>query len=134
MKSVNNYLHKKHFTLEEARKQLTAVHALVSKLSELKNSLNEKGWDLSRHQYFGGVGPNGDGSFPPEMERVVEIMRVLDDKGVLVKGLDEGLIDFPHIRKNGEEVYLCWKLGEDDILYWHSIPDGFAGRRGIGEL
>ena len=131
---MSKYVHKKHFTLDEARKQLTAVHALVSKLAELKKTLNGKGWDVSKHRYFGGIGPNGDGSFPPEMERLVEIVRILDEKGVLVKGIDEGLIDFPHIRVNGEEVYLCWKLGEDDILYWHRIPDGIAGRRGIGEL
>jgi hypothetical protein len=131
---VNNYLHDKHFTLDEARKQLTTVHALVSKLVELKVTLNAKGWDISRHRYFGGMGPNGDGTFPEEMERLVGIMRVLDDKGVLVKGMDDGLIDFPHIRSNGEEVYLCWKLGEDDIEYWHRIPDGFAGRRSVDDL
>lgn len=131
---MNNYLHDKHFTLDEARKQLTTVHALVSKLVELKVTLNAKGWDISRHRYFGGMGPNGDGTFPEEMERLVGIMRVLDDKGVLVKGMDDGLIDFPHIRSNGEEVYLCWKLGEDDIEYWHRIPDGFAGRRSVDDL
>jgi len=131
---VNKYLHKKHFSLEDARKELTAIHALVSKLVELKSSLSTKGWDISRHRYFGGMGPNGDGSFPEEMERLVEIVRVLDEKGVLVKGIDEGLIDFPHIRMNGEEVYLCWQLGENDILYWHRIPDGVAGRRRIEEL
>jgi len=131
---VSGYLHKKHFTLQEARKELTAVHARVSKLVELKTLLNARGWDISRHRYFGGMGPNGDGTFPIEMERLVEIVRVLDEKGIIVKGIDEGLIDFPHIRDNGEEVYLCWKLGEDDILFWHRIPDGFAGRRMIEEL
>ena len=131
---VSNRLHKKHFTLDEARKELTTVHALVSKLVELKISLNSRGWDISRHRYFGGMGPNGDGTFPLEMEQLVEIVRVLDEKGVLVKGIDDGLIDFPHIRADGEEIYLCWKLGEDDIGFWHTIPDGFAGRRKLDEL
>jgi hypothetical protein len=131
---VGSYLHKKHFTLEEARKQLTAVHALVSKLVELKQALSARGWDVYRHRYFGGMGPNGDGTFPLEMEQLVGIMRTLEERGVLVKGIDEGLIDFPHLRSNGEEVYLCWKLGENDITHWHRIPDGFAGRRRIDEL
>lgn len=131
---MSKYLHKRHFSLEEARKELTAVHALVSKLVELKASLNAVGWDISRHRYFGGMGPNGDGSFPAEMEQLVEIIRSLERKGVYVKGIDEGLIDFPHIRENGEEVYLCWKLGEDDIDYWHTIPEGFAGRRKVEDL
>jgi|GEM_PF-340528 len=129
-----NYLHRKHFTLEEARRELTTVHALASKLVELKQQLDARGWDVYRHQYFGGRGPNGDGSFPQEMETLVEIVKGLEARGIILKGLDQGLIDFPYVRENGEEVYLCWKVGENDIKYWHSIPDGFAGRKSIEEL
>lgn len=127
-------LHRKHFSLDEARRELTTVHALASKLVELKQRLEAKGWDVYRHQYFGGRGPNGNGKFPPEMETLIDIVRGFDERGILVKSLDEGLIDFPHIRKNGEEVYLCWKLGENDIKYWHRIEDGFAGRKSIDDL
>ena len=129
-----HYVHKKHFTLEEARGALTSVHALVSKLVELKSSLDGMGWDLQRHEYFGGMGPNGDGSFPPEMELLVEIVRGLEERGILVKAIDQGLVDFPHIRENGEEVYLCWRIGEDDIRAWHRMDEGFAGRKGLGDL
>ncbi len=128
------YRHKRHFTLDEARRELTSVHALTSKLLELKKTLDGKGWDVSRHEYFGGRGPNGDGRFPPEMEMLVDIVRGLETRGILVKGIDQGLVDFPHIRGNGEEVYLCWMMGEDDIRYWHPIEDGFAGRRGVEDL
>jgi len=128
------YLHKKHFTLDEARKELTSVHALISKLIELKQQLDAMGWDLARHQYFGGRGPNGDGRFPHEMEVVVEIAKGLEERGILVKAIDQGLVVFPHIRENGEEVYLCWRMGEDDITAWHRLDEGFAGRKGIGEL
>ncbi len=131
---MSDYLHAIHFTLDEARRALTSVHALASKLAELKKALDQKGWDIHRHEYFGGRGPNGDGRFPPEMETLVEIVRGLEQRGILVKGLDEGLIDFPHIRGNGEEVYLCWKIGEDDIQYWHAVADGVAGRRPLEEL
>ena len=131
---MSNPVHQKHFTLDEARRELTTVHALVSKLGELLALLEERGWDLKRHAYFGGMGPNGDGTFPPEMEQLVEIMMVLDRKGVLVKSIRDGLVDFPHIRESGEEVYLCWKLGEDDIGWWHDRSAGFAGRRSIDEL
>ncbi len=131
---MSKYVYKKHFTLEEARKELTMVHALVSKLIELKRSLTERGWDVYRHRYFGGSGPNGSGAFPPELETLVEIVKSFERRGIQVKGLDEGLIDFPHLRTNGEEVYLCWRVGEDDIRYWHGLNEGFAGRRDIGEL
>jgi hypothetical protein len=128
------YLHRKHFTLEEARRELTTAHALASKLVELKNQLDAKGWDVYRHQYFGGRGPNGDGSFPAEMETLVEIVKGFEERGIIVKGIEQGLIDFPHVRGNGEEVYLCWKVGEDDIHFWHRIEDGFAGRTSVEEL
>ena len=128
------YIHTRHFSLEEAREELTSVHALASRLVELKGSLDAKGWDIHRHRYFGGMGPNGDGSFPQEMETLVEIVSGLQQKGIIVKGIDDGLMDFPHIRQNGEEVYLCWKLGENDILFWHSIDAGFAGRKHIRDL
>lgn len=131
---MSNYQHKKHFTLEEARNALTAVHALASKMMELKQTLTAKGWDVYRHRYFGGMGPNGSGAFPPEMEHLVEIVKSFDERGIVVKGLDEGLIDFPHIRANSEEVYLCWKVGENDIGYWHTLESGYAGRRPIEEL
>jgi len=131
---MNGFVHTKHFSLDEARNELTAVHALISKMTELKATLDEMGWDLRRHTYFGGMGPNGDGTFPPEMEQLVEIMMSLDRRGVLVKSIEDGLVDFPCLRDNGEEVYLCWKLGEDDIGWWHGLDSGFAGRKRVDEL
>jgi hypothetical protein len=131
---MTNYLHKKHFSLDEARKELTSVHAIAARLSELKRELDRKGWDVRRHRYFGGMGPNGDRAFPAEVETLVQMVKGLEDRGILVKGLEEGLIDFPHLRENREEVYLCWKVGENDILWWHRIPDGYAGRKPIEEL
>ena len=131
---MGKYLHTRHFTLDEARKELTYVHAASSRMVELKRTLDIMGWDVFRHRYFGGRGPNGDGTFPGEMETLVEIMKGLDERGIIVKSIDEGLIDFPHIRENGEEVYLCWKIGEDDILFWHRIADGYAGRKGVNQL
>ena len=128
------YLHQKHFTLDQARRVLIGVISLAEELVSLKRTLDERGYDIYRHQYFGGSGPNGERFFPPELVRLVEIAKNLDQQGILIKGLDDGLIDFPFIRSNGEEVYLCWKMGENDIRYWHRIPDGFAGRRPIQEL
>ena len=131
---MGNYLHPKHFSLTQARKKLKVILPLVEELSSLKRKLNEKGFDAYRHTYFGGSGPNGERVYPKELERLVEIVKMFSDDGIQVKGLDQGLIDFPHLRKNGDEVYLCFQLGEEDILYWHSIDDGFAGRRSVDEL
>lgn len=111
-----------------------SVAHLVVELVDLKRVLDASGYDIYRHSFFGGMGPNGEKRYPPQLVRLVEIVKELDERGILVKGLDEGLIDFPCIRQNGEEVYLCWRLGEETIDFWHRIPDGFRGRKPIDEL
>jgi hypothetical protein len=128
------FLHSKHFSLPEARALLLEITPLVQELVSLKGKLDDRGCDVYRHQYFGGTGPNGEKVYPPEAERLVEVSQDINSKAVVIKDLDQGLIDFPHVRGNGEEVYLCWKLGEADIGYWHRTSDGFAGKRGVEEL
>jgi hypothetical protein len=52
----------------------------------------------------------------------------IEELGILIKSLDEGLIDFPSIRFN-EEVWLCWKIEEEKIRFWHRKDEGFIGRK-----
>lgn len=129
-----SFLHPKHFTLEQARLMIVGITPMMQELAELKKKLDERGFDVYRHQYFGGSGPNGERFFPPELERLVDIAKNLDRKGIILKSLEDGLIDFPHLRSNEQEVYLCWKLGENDVNYWHTMQDGFAGRKPINKL
>jgi hypothetical protein len=48
-------------------------------------------------------------------------------RGIQIKDLDRGLVDFPHLR-NGREVFLCWELEDDDIEFWHDLDAGYPGR------
>jgi hypothetical protein len=52
----------------------------------------------------------------------------LESLGCLLKDLDQGLLDF-YSHRHGELVFLCWRLGEDRIRFWHGLQDGFAGRQ-----
>lgn len=126
--------HTIHFSLSEATNLLPDLKIKLAKISELKKALDKKGYDIYRHQYFGGIGPNGTGKYPSELEELIININKITEKGILIKGIDNGLIDFPHIRENGEEVYLCFLLGEESIEYWHYIEDGFGGRRSIDNL
>ena len=63
-----------------------------------------------------------------EAAEVVRSVAELQELGLLVKDLDEGLVDFPALR-DGEEVLLCCRLGEEEVAFWHSLDDGFAGRK-----
>jgi hypothetical protein len=61
-----------------------------------------------------------------------EALERVQENGCLVKDLDLGLVDFP-TRYHGEEVYLCWKLGEKRIQFWHGVQEGFRGRKPIDQ-
>ena len=54
----------------------------------------------------------------------------IEATGCVVKDLDVGLLDFPS-RINDEDVYLCWRVGEDRIRFYHRQHEGFAGRKPI---
>ena len=61
-------------------------------------------------------------------ERLVELLDAVTAQGVIVRDAQTGLLDFPAVR-DGEEIYLCWRLGEDEIGHWHSRDTGFSGRQ-----
>ena len=65
-------------------------------------------------------------------EALVEVINRIQETGVLVKDLDIGLVDFPSLLE-GEEIYLCWKLGEDHIAFWHGVDEGYTGRKPIDD-
>jgi hypothetical protein len=127
----------RHFTAEEANGALTEVRPLVERMVEQRRLHVEA---LERQEELEGHIRGNGGGIPPaeladtaaEVERLArELAKVVDEIAALgaeVKDLDEGLIDFPAHRR-GETVLLCWKLGEDEIRYWHAVEDGFAGRR-----
>ncbi|HEX9268763.1 MAG TPA: DUF2203 domain-containing protein [Candidatus Limnocylindria bacterium] len=69
----------------------------------------------------------------PVAREIEGLMREVAALGVEVKDLDNGLVDFLSTR-NGEDVYLCWRLGEGDrIAWWHPLDTGFPGRRPLVE-
>ncbi|HZS25222.1 MAG TPA: DUF2203 domain-containing protein [Gaiellaceae bacterium] len=127
----------RHFTPEEANAALAQVRPLVERMVATRA---EHVASLERQEELEGRIRGNGGGIPPaelaetaaEVDRLArELARVVDDLGglgVQVKDLDEGLVDFPALRR-GETVLLCWKLGEDEIGYWHTLEAGFAGRR-----
>jgi hypothetical protein len=127
----------RHFTPEEANAALVEVRPLVAQMVEQRRIHVAA---LERQERLEGHIRGNGGGIPPaeladtaaEVERLArELASVVDEiiaRGVEVKDLDEGLIDFPALR-HGETVLLCWKLGEDEIRYWHPVEDGYSGRR-----
>jgi hypothetical protein len=127
----------RHFTPEEENTALAEVGPLVERMVAHRLAHIEA---LTRQEELEGRIRGNGGGIPPatlaaaaaEVESEArELARVIDEivaQGAQVKDIDEGLIDFP-ARSGGETVLLCWKLGEDEIRYWHTVDAGFAGRR-----
>ncbi len=132
----------KYFNRHEAEELLPAIGQFLEEARKQKQALDSITADISnaslRIMMLGG-------SLPPfaelnhkksQREKIAEqLSRTVDEiqqTGCVVKDLDTGLVDFPSLRR-GEEVYLCWKLGEERIGYWHGIEEGFAGRKPLDD-
>lgn len=127
----------RHFTPEEANAALDEVRPIVERMVAHRRAHVEA---LERQEQLEGRIRGNGGGIPPamlaeaadEVEREARALAATIDEiveqGAEVKDIDEGLIDFPALR-HGETVLLCWRLGEDEIRYWHTIEEGFAGRR-----
>jgi len=127
----------KHFTVEEANGLLSTVRPIVGRMVEQRRELVTQ---LERQQELTGITKANGGGFnprlPAEIDSALEsaaaalsaCVEELTALGVQVKDLDSGLVDFPSLR-DGEEVLLCWQLGEDEIGWWHTLGGGFAGRQ-----
>ena len=126
------------FTLteaERARKELEPflVEAMDcrKKISDLENTLAAV---AARIMMMGGVLVPYEklATLRAEHQQLSETMKSALDRilqtGCLIKDLDVGLLDFPAIINN-QDVYLCWKLGEDRIRFYHGQDEGFAGRK-----
>jgi hypothetical protein len=132
----------RHFTPEQANAALAEVRPLVERMVEHRREL---GLLVSRRAELSTtIAGNGGDLDPGELARVeaeigdqakgvARCVNEIHGLGAQVKDADEGLVDFPALHGD-EEVLLCWKLGEDEIAYWHSLEDGFAGRRPLSDL
>jgi hypothetical protein len=128
---------RRYFTPSEANELLAEVRPLAESLVE-----HRQGMRLAaerRARLTARIAGNGgdldpqepgelDEQFQRESHAVTQAAERLERLGVLVKDLDTGLVDFPALHK-GEEVLLCWQLGEDEVAHWHGVDEGFAGRK-----
>jgi hypothetical protein len=121
--------HDHHYTIDEARAQLPWVAERLAQMRDARARLTDED---ARHALAGGSVGNGGGAAGKQVgEAFLELQAAvvaLDARGILLRDLDSGLIDFPSLR-DGREVYLCWIDGEDDITYWHELDAGYGGRQ-----
>ena len=129
---------KKYFTVESANKMLPLVRSIATDIVEKYRQLNEQ---CERTMFLQGVRPESmSAAHREEVEQIgkdieqakEELAALIDELrrlGVDLKGPD-GLVDFPSMLDN-REVCLCWKVGEAEVMYWHELEAGFAGRQSL---
>jgi hypothetical protein len=130
----------RRFTLAEAQALIPRVDRLLRQAIEMKGAYDEAEKQIQAFQervmMMGGVSVDRERAVEARTRRdgaaaqLRSSIEQVQDVGCLIKDLDIGLIDFPTIYR-GNEVYLCWKLGEGGIEYWHGIEEGFRGRKKI---
>ena len=128
------------FTLEQASRLLPEVDRLLRHAVKARAHYGHAEAALSTWQVriatMGGMAVDRDSvrglqeTRSAAAQRLQELLQSLTELGVQVKDLDTGLVDFP-TRYCGEDVLLCWRLGEAAIGYWHGPEDGFGGRQRI---
>ncbi len=127
----------RYFTREEADRLLSQVRPLVEEMQRRSLVLEHLQREVdSIERRLKGNGHLGEAR---ELERKQQALREVrqgiartvaevQDLGVEVKDLTTGLVDFRAVR-DGREVYLCWRVGEPRVEWWHPLEGGFAGRQ-----
>lgn len=127
------------FTPAEANSALEEVRPAAERLVALRVRMREL--ELAQARLVTAIGGNGDGHAHAELgavqgelaglaEAALACAQRLEELGVVLKDADTGLLDFPALRE-GEQVELCWRVGELSVEHWHRLGEGFAGRKPI---
>ena len=125
----------RYFTVEEANKALPLVKRIVADILS-----DYDVWRDRMHHYelasAGGSGEEGESAEQVALREEVDdvahringYMEELAPVGCVFKGFDGGLVDF-YAKRDGRDVFLCWKYGEATVEFWHELDDGFTGRQ-----
>ncbi|WP_010272433.1 DUF2203 domain-containing protein [Paenibacillus senegalensis] len=133
---------KKYFTVEEAHAILPIIREEVGQLQAIKRAFEKRYEELSllKQKLATPVKERDDRLFEREFE--LEFMQIeaqtivnsIAQKGAELKSVEAGLVDFPAL-KDGQEILLCWKMGEERITHYHGPEEGFIGRKPLdGEV
>lgn len=124
-----------HFSLEQAVQALPEVERVLLTLRDLQSRALEtkERVDLLWQRLEAGervldVIATLQSRLDADVEEMRRLVGRLDEIGVILRDAGMGLIDFP-AGAAGREFYLCWRLGEEGIHYWHGLDEGFSGRK-----
>ena len=115
------------FTVLDANAELPELRERLPRLREARLGLIASSERITDAVASDGGGVAGSDWFRHQETLKTEV-EYLADRGILLRDPDTGLIDFP-AERDGEQVFLCWRLGEGDVEYYHGVHSGFGGRK-----
>ncbi|SLM48170.1 conserved protein of unknown function [Nitrospira japonica] len=121
--------HDRLFTLAEANRLIPQLNSRLSSVKQARETLVRTKEDIrkaSAQAEYGG-GSTVGALYITSLQQVSANIKAIHELGVVVKDLDMGLCDFPHLR-DGRIVFLCWKMGEQEIRWWHETTSGYKDR------
>ena len=133
---VDETIQRKYCSLEEAEKLLPKVEMTLQKLQSLNKILellDTVEIEVDEHSPHVREVTRFNKVFHKLSYEFYELLDELELSGVILKDLNNGLVDFWH-KFEGRDVHLCWRQGEESIQHWHEIESGFAGRKKIIDL
>jgi len=110
--------------LPEIQKQFSQIILLRNKVISLQEDLQKTANEESKFSIF--IAKKQE--LNRAVYRLYKDIEGLEKRGIMIKSVDDGLLDFPSLRFD-EEVWLCWKYGESEIKFWHGRDEGFMGRK-----
>ncbi len=121
-----------YFTVVEANAALSIVRPLMDEVQQIRDQILAQRPDVwpAMARSVGNGGNPALSKLVKEFDRLDRAVRQILATGAQIKDINTGLLDFPAWRQ-GQEVCLCWKVGEAKIEYWHEVEAGFAGRQPI---
>jgi hypothetical protein len=112
------------FSVEETNELLPQLVALVTRLKSAYGEFHVAAQAVRRRAASNG---SPAGSSAEQAGEYTQLLSDINELGVIVRDPESGLCDFPALR-NDEPIYLCWRLGEERVAFWHPVDTGVAGR------
>ncbi len=124
----------RYFSLDEARATLPRVKALMEQVQAARREILRVRPDAlpAIEKAATNGGNKAAGELSTHAMRLEQGVKGIIALGITIKDIDAGLVDFLGLR-NGREVYLCWRYGEEELGFWHELNAGFSGRRPLDE-
>ena len=129
----------RYYGIDEANERVLVLRPMLEQLRADRDRVAEVQRELQRGRETNGSAEHAEqlAEMEDELREIVRRMQTtvghIDSLGVTLRDISTGLIDFPALA-TGRPIWLCWRLGEDDIAWWHEANTGFDSRQPLSEL